>query len=607
MAQAPLVAARLDFAEGAPFSAAYGDVYHSAEGGPAQARHVFLAGNGLPARWRGRSRFVILETGFGFGLNFLATWQAWRRDPERCGKLHFVSIEKHPFSLEDLRTLHARYPEFESEAGELHSAWPMLVPGGHRAELDDGKVVLTLFLGDIALARGLRLAADALYLDGFSPAKNPDMWSPATLRALSRLCAPGATAATWSVAAPVRAALEATGFAVEKAPGFGSKKEMIRAHLVRPGVEVLSMKNRTATVVGAGLAGAALCERLCARGWEVTLVERHDAPAQEASGNHAGSFHPVVTPDDSVFARLSRAGFFHALSTLKKLRSVHWDPCGVLQLARNEPEERSQRAAIAALEPPRDYAQWLSRDEASARAGVPVGAGGLWFPAAGWIRPRSLVDALLERCGPRLEKVFSKEIHQLASEKITILATGSDALHRVSHARLRRVRGQVSYVPAGAIEAPRVVVLRGGFALPAIEGVCVVGASFDLGDEDAGLRASSHAGNLERLRAILPACDPGDALLDGRVGFRWVAPDRLPLVGALGDGVYGVLALGSRGLLWSMLAAELLACRLDGEPFPVEGKLLDALDPMRFLVRATKRAAGPGSPSSRRSARTAPS
>src|SRR6267143_2069988 len=166
-----LIPARLDFAaDGTPWSEEFGDVYHSAAGGAQQARHVFLAGNRLPERWAGRERFVILETGFGFGLNFLATWQAWRRDPARCGKLHFVSLEKHPFTLSNLRVLHSRYPEFENEAAQLHACWPMLVPGAHRLELDAGRVVLPLFFSDIKLLRELRLAADAIYLDGFSPA-----------------------------------------------------------------------------------------------------------------------------------------------------------------------------------------------------------------------------------------------------------------------------------------------------------------------------------------------------------------------------------------------------------------------------------------------------
>src|SRR6187397_578560 len=137
-----LVPATLRFRDGTPYCEAFDDVYHNADGGIEKKRHVFLAGNGLPARWAGRERFVILETGFGLGLNFLLTLQGWRRDPSRCRRLHFVSIETHPFSLQDLRTLHARYPELEQEAAELHARWPMLVPGVHRLEFGD--TVLTL-------------------------------------------------------------------------------------------------------------------------------------------------------------------------------------------------------------------------------------------------------------------------------------------------------------------------------------------------------------------------------------------------------------------------------------------------------------------------------
>ncbi len=584
----PLIPARLEFAaDGTPWSEEFGDVYHSAAGGPQQARHVFLAGNRLPERWGGRERFVILETGFGFGLNFLATWQAWRRDPARCGKLHFVSVEKRPFTLSDLRVVHSRYPEFEAEAAQLHAAWPMLVPGAHRLELDAGRIVLTLFFSDVKLLRDLRLAADAVYLDGFSPARNPDMWSHALLRAVSRLAGPGATAATWSVAAPVRAALESAGFAVEKSAGFGSKRELLLAKNIRK-TEQRKKTLRSATVIGAGLAGAAICERLCARGWQVRLVERHAAAAQEASGNHAGSFHPLVTPDDSVFARLTRAGFLYGLFHWEKLDGVRWDRCGVLQLARDAREDASQRASIANLAPPGEYAQYVTREEAAAHAGVPVEAAGLWFPEAGWIQPQSLVHAQLEACGTRLERIFRREIKDLEKDSLVILATAHDALCPVPHARLRRVRGQLTYLPGESIDAPRAVLLRGGMVLPPVDGVCVVGASYDLNDEDAAPRASSHAGNLERLERIIPLKTRPQAL-EGRVAFRTVAPDRLPLVGKLAEGVYGALAYGSRGLLWSALAAEVLASELEGDPMPVEGALLNALDPGRFARRARRR------------------
>ena len=590
----PLTPARLRFTQqGVPYSAAFDDVYHSAAGAVGQARHVFLDGNHLTERWAGRQRFVILETGFGAGINFLATWQAWRRDSRRPRRLHYVSIEKHPFSLADASSIFAGVPELRSEAAELEARWPMLVPGAQRIELDAGGVVLTLFLADVKVARDLRLAADAFYLDGFAPAKNPDMWTSALMRSLARLAAPGATAATWSVAAAVRHALEETGFVVEKRPGFGEKKEMLVARYGKSGRVFPVSEKKTATVIGAGLAGAAVCERLCARGWSVTLLERHPGPAREASGNHAGAFHPLVSPDDSVFARVTRAAFLASLQRWPAL-GARWDPCGVLQLARDEKEALSQRRAVAALDLPADYAQLVSREEAAAHAGVPVAAGGLWFPRGGWVQPASLAEAQLFACGERLERRFNTEVKSLSEcrSDAVILANAGEALrlHPLPHLRLRRVRGQVTYVPAAAVDAPRAVVLRGGMLLPALDELCVVGATFDLEDEDPAPRVESHASNLARAARILPGFTFEPRSVDGRVAFRAVAADRLPLVGNLSGNTYGAFAYGSRGLLWSTLAAEIIASELEGEPLPIEGALCDALSPARFARRAARRA-----------------
>ena len=586
-----LVPATLRFYDGTPYSEAFGDRYHNADGGIEKKRHVFLGGNDLPARWAGRRRFVILETGFGLGLNFLVTLQAWRRDPRRSDRLHFVSIEKHPFSLADLQQAHERYPEVREEAAELHARWPLLVPGAHRLEL--GNAVLTLFLADIKVLRELRLAADAIYLDGFAPAKNGDMWTPQVLRNISRLAAPGATVATWSVAASLRHALQETGFAVEKRPGFGAKREMLVARNTRNEVRFPAAVERKAAVIGAGVAGAAVCERLCERGWEVDLYERHQAPAQEASGNHAGTFHPIVTPDDSVFARVTRAAFLTSISAWKDLSAVRWDPCGVLQLARDEKEEASQRRSIAALGLPPDYAQYVTRAEASAHAGVPVSAPGLWFPQGGWIDPGSLVRAQLQSCS-KLRTHFGKPVEDLPDAPVVVLANSSAApkLHPVPHVRLRKVRGQLTHVPADRFDAPRVVVLRGGMVLPPVDGVCVVGASYDIDDEDAAPRAESDAGNLERLARILGASVEAQPV-ENRVAFRSVAPDRLPVVGKIAEGVYGAFAFGSRGLIWAALAGELIAAELDGEPLPIEGNLVDALHPDRFARRAGSRDSRP--------------
>ena len=225
----PLEPARLTFAaDGTPFSLNYDDVYHSTAGAHAQARHVFLAGNGLPDRWAGRAQFVIVETGFGLGLNFLATWLAWRDDAQRCRSLHFISLEKNPLAAADMARVHVAWPELATFADQLDQRWPALEAGTHELEFDGGRVRLTLHFGDaVTLLPTLDAAADAFYLDGFSPAKNPELWSPALCSALARLAGDGATLATWSVAGNVRRALAAAGFAVARRPGFAGKRQML--------------------------------------------------------------------------------------------------------------------------------------------------------------------------------------------------------------------------------------------------------------------------------------------------------------------------------------------------------------------------------------------
>jgi tRNA 5-methylaminomethyl-2-thiouridine biosynthesis bifunctional protein len=636
-----LLPARLAFdAAGTPYSEQFGDVYHSADGGLDQARHVFLGGNGLPARWRGRRSFVVLETGFGFGMNFLATWQAWRDDPQRCERLHFVSVEKHPFRAADLAALHARLPELAPLSEALRAAWPPLVPGLHRLHFEDERVVLTLALGDVAtLLPRFTLAADAIFLDGFAPDRNPDMWSPAVARRLARLAASGATLATWSVAGAVRRALADAGFALARRPGCGSKREMLAGTLpatatCRSNFPALS-RERRAVVIGAGLAGCAATERLAARGWEVELVERHPAPAREASGNHAGVMLPLVSRDDNIASRISRACYLHGLRHLHALSrdapDLHWAACGVLQLARDAAHEALQREAVAALGLPADFAEFVEADEAAGRAGGRVEAGGWWFPAGGWVNPPSLCAAQLRRHAGRMSARFGAEAAALerdgdgwlvrdaqgaafARAPVIVLANAVDAL-RLAPARalpLRRVRGQVSHVPAGLLPPLRAVLCREGYLSPPWRGLCALGASFDFDDDDPQPRLAGHVGNLARLERLLPAAaahiDP--ATLDGRVGFRTASPDRLPLAGALPDtdacgplpaglagiprqpGLYALLGYGARGLVWAQLAAELLAAQLEGEPLPLESDLVAALDPARFALRALRRGHG---------------
>ncbi|MGB3436537.1 tRNA (5-methylaminomethyl-2-thiouridine)(34)-methyltransferase MnmD, partial [Achromobacter sp.] len=256
---APLIPAKAEFdADGRLYSPAYGDVYHSPSGALGQAEHVFLRGNDLPERWRGRRAFTVCETGFGLGLNFLALWQAWRDDPQRSAALHVVSLEGHPFDCEDLATLLARYaPEPLAGLGrQLAAQWPILLPGLHRLEFEGGAVTLTLGFGDAqVLASRLSASVDAFFLDGFAPDRNPRMWELPLLRDLARLAAPGATLATWACTGELRQALQAAGFEARRASGYGGKWHMTVATAVKQGSAAPSVPDgdsRLAVVVGAG-------------------------------------------------------------------------------------------------------------------------------------------------------------------------------------------------------------------------------------------------------------------------------------------------------------------------------------------------------------------
>jgi len=604
----PLVPARLAFdANGVPYSEAYGDVYHSSDGGPEQARHVFLAGNGLPERWRRRASFTVVETGFGLGLNFLATCAAFLEDADAPARLHYVSVEKHPFTRTDLAAALSRWPGLAPQARELVSAWPLCLPAFHRLHLARGRVALTLLLGDAAaLLPQLEARADAFYLDGFAPEKNPGPWSPAIMKELARLAAPGATLATWTVAGAVRTALAETGFAVEKRAGFGRKREMLvgsfSGHATRS-----AAPDRRVAIIGAGLAGTACAERLAARGWAVTLIERHAAPAQEASGNPAGLIRPALHREDTAIARLSRAALGYALRHIALLagegHALPWQPSGVLRLARDAKQMQSFAEIAGANGFPPELAHCVDAGEAARIAGRAVRGPGWWMPSSGWASPAALCAASIHRPGGPIRLAFSADALRLARSggiwriegvrgsvlaeaPQVILAAAAEAKALLPEASLplTPVRGQVGFAPPGQkLDVP---VSGDGIVAPMAGGGFVLGATFQLDDPETAPRAADHAGNLARAESLLPGFTAGldPARIAGRVGFRATTPDRLPLYGELPrhPGVHAALGLGASGLLWAPLCAEWLASRLDREPLPLERDLAAAIDPGRF-------------------------
>ncbi|HTH11615.1 MAG TPA: tRNA (5-methylaminomethyl-2-thiouridine)(34)-methyltransferase MnmD [Acidovorax sp.] len=396
--------------DGTPYSPRFGDRYHSENGGLEQARRVFLQGCGLPAAWAGQAQWRVLETGFGFGLNFLVTWAAWRADEQRPRLLHFVSTEAWPVSPADLSRATTAHPELAPLAEQLHAQWWGLLPGVHRLAFEDGRVLLTLYIGDAQeMLRQQAPTADSVYLDGFSPSVNPEIWSAHTLKAVARCCRRGTQLATWTIARAVRDALAECGFEVQRVPGVPPKRDNLHATYnpawePRPRMASLPETTPSASaqahhclVIGGGLAGAATAASLARRGWQVQVLDEADEPAAGASGLPAGVFAPHVSPDDAVLSRLSRSGVRFTLQQARQRLQAgqDWGPTGVL-------EHRTDGSPGL----PTDWrdgpgTQWTIPAPIAAReqAGLAPEAVACWHIQAGWIRPAQMVRALLRERG----------------------------------------------------------------------------------------------------------------------------------------------------------------------------------------------------------------
>lgn len=560
---------------------------HTGDSSPYSDAHGALD---LPQRWAGQARHVVLETGFGLGNNFLATWDTWRRDPQRCDRLVYVALDKHPPSAADLLTWHRDSPTPEL-AAQLEAVWPPASPDLHGIDLDDGRVQLLLAWGDIAdVLDGLQLRFDTLCLG--DEAFDDDTFDDDTCRRLARLAAPGARLATRSAASGLRERLARHGFEVDPPPGTGDPREITvgRYHprFTPPGPRgwtTPAAAPRQALVIGAGLAGAAAAWGLARVGWQATVLDRHAQPAQEASGNAGGLMHAIFNAPDSLHARWFRAA---ALATARAaaLPLSRGDVAGALDgFLRLEPRLEAARALTQrdAVGLPHALVDWRAASDAAALSGLPLTAGAwLFTQAAGWLDPAGWTRWMLAQAGVDAASgtrwIGARAVDRLvppasdvdvwtaldadgaviARAPVVVLANALDATRLLPEGALRprlsAVRGQVTRLPADlpGLRRPALPLSGQGYGLTLPSGEVLVGATTQHeSPEKAGraLRWDDQRHNLQRAAqlGIVPAgLADGDALLPGRAGWRAVSPDRLPLVGPVVDGVerQRLLALG---------------------------------------------------------------
>nr|WP_010132734.1 bifunctional tRNA (5-methylaminomethyl-2-thiouridine)(34)-methyltransferase MnmD/FAD-dependent 5-carboxymethylaminomethyl-2-thiouridine(34) oxidoreductase MnmC [Microbulbifer agarilyticus] len=673
----PVSHAQLEWRDnGQPVSRAFDDIYFSTASGLEETRHVFLAQNHLPERWAALTEnavFTIGETGFGTGLNFLAAWQLWHDTAPASAHLHFVSVEKFPLHPKDLARALAMWPALEPLSRQLIAQYPAyLAPGVHRIDLTPN-VHLTLVIGEASDGfHSLSLDdvnrdrwVDAWFLDGFAPSKNPEMWSEALFQSIAALSAPDCTFATFTCAGIVKRGLKSVGFALEKVPGFGRKREMLRGRFADaaetatdsttsasstyqrtpwhlPPNSGTAAKPNTVAIIGAGIAGVSVARALAARNYQVTVFEQGEHPGSGASGNDQGILYAKLSPKPGPNGdfNLQALQFAQRYYPRQCPNAAHFE--GLLQLAQSGKEQQLQQQICQQLQLDDTslLARPVSAEQASEYAGVPLQFPGLYFPHAGWLRPRQVCEALLQhpniqtRCGTRIRdavyeggsegkaqwKLHLAGVEQTQPFDALILCTANfnRQFPQTAPLPLQPIRGQVTFAEATTTSEKLKIALCGeGYIAPAEtrHAQHSFGATFKLKQSETEIRQEEHEENLATLASLLPgfAQEFAEQTLRGRAAVRAATPDYLPMAGPVAqweelENSYGALrknrkqligkrtpyqpnlyvlaGLGSRGFTYAPLAAEVLAAWINREAMPVSQDLVKALHPMRFAIRA---------------------
>lgn len=656
----PIETATLDWRHEMPFSIQYDDIYFSAGNGLEQGRFTFLDGNRLTPRWLNlhpNTQFNIAETGFGTGLNFLLTWQRWEQYAPQSCRLHFITTELHPLSLNDLIRSLNLWPELAPQANQLIEKYPILTPGYHHLTFDNGRITLTLMLGDALECFDQLLICgdsileskirtnfiDAWYLDGFNPEKNEGMWSGALINCIAMLSKEGTTLATYTVAAPVKTALTKAGFAIEKKKGFGPKRHMITAEFKT----VIPMRtksrstpwhlaiatpanDKSAVIIGAGLAGCFTAHSLAKRGWMVTVIDELAEAGQGGSANTQGVLFPKLSAYKSPLTEFMLLAFIYAVETYTSLLNQFslGELQGSLLLAYNEKESKAQTALHDWLHCYPELGKLVDAEEGSVLSGLPIEKNGLYLPLSGWINTPELCRLLLEH--PNIILTANQPISELkfhdgkwsvsAIETQTlILANGPkiNSFAQTQHLAIKAIRGQMTEIATNNISNRlKIPVCAEGHVLPELNGLHRYGATYDLNNDKPEIRASDDIVNTSKLGQIVAEILWSKKITGHWAGVRASTSDYLPLVGPIAKaedfleyfvglqsnskrwiaqagpyhpGLYACAGFGSRGLTSIPLAAEWLAATINNEISCLPRHLIQAISPARFLRKTIVR------------------
>ena len=581
-------------------SSRYGDIYFSAENGLAETRHVFIEGTGLPDKLTKKRQLILAETGFGTGLNFLAVVAETMRLKSKT-KIDFISVEGCPPDKQQVAAALAAFPELQQICVKMLQQWPRRWPGVHHMSFLDGQISLHLHYGQAEqVLPTFDFSADIWFLDGFSPAKNPEIWSVEIIRQIARLSAHNACLATFTVAASVRASLTDAGFDCVKTAGFGRKREMLTASFVKGFTSTKKLQPRKILVIGGGIAGCAVASGLKALGLEVMILDAATQRGAGASGNPAGLVVPFLSVGDMIGARLSISCLADTRAFLEAHNLIISQ--GVISLDYDR-RKLTRQKKIGEQGFPTDLAIYKTADDLTARCGLQVHAGGLLFETGAVIRPQQLCNHLAEG----VKHIFGAELSFISGEEGAwaahcvdgrsfkadhiVLCIGADLpplLKTFGHdlGTYQVTSGQLSILPQTTELASLQTALNySGYVTPLIERRQYLGAGFDP-TADTAVSQKGHFHNLALMPVELRALAGQPAGWEGRKSRRLSYPDRLPLAGQIAPGLSVVSALGARGLTLARLIGKSIAHEISGRPPILPYQIMKALHPQRFFNRA---------------------
>ncbi|MGP4842494.1 bifunctional tRNA (5-methylaminomethyl-2-thiouridine)(34)-methyltransferase MnmD/FAD-dependent 5-carboxymethylaminomethyl-2-thiouridine(34) oxidoreductase MnmC [Marinobacter sp. 1Y8] len=624
----------LQWRDGQPVSSRFDAPYFNCEKGLETIRHTYINPSDLPARFSalaGGEVFVVAESGFGAGLNFLASWQAWQANAHPEAQLHFVSVEPCPLTREDLQRATELWPELSDWAHQLNTQYPPAVRGAHRLLFDGGRVRLTLYFGDaIEGWDHLRFIADAWFMAGLSPEKTPGLWTNQAARALSAHSHTNTTVATLTSNDVVKHTLEGAGFRICETPRCESKQNALLFIADPERISRQPTEHSTApeaavvTVIGAGIAGASTARNLADRGYRVTVLAKGAQPADGASGNPQGALYVKLGVDFGPETELALRGLLHSQRAYNALsiannpteEDAFWFPTGLLQMATTPRERDRQARFLERNDYPADIFRPVGAEEATTLAGTPVNHEGLYFPDSGWLIPANLCRALLNH--PNITTRFNTEVTGIVPEMAgwciqtrgnadshaqkLVVAGGHEIaslLPGTARYRFKPIRGQVTSIPANGLRAPRRVVCGHGYVNPVSGGQSLIGATFDLKNPSPDASTESNLENLSTLAAWLPDLIDASAIdtetLQGRVSFRCTTHDYQPAVGAVDIGnpdddsssasLFVLTGLGSKGLSFAPLLSEWLTDLITGQPECLEQRISSRLTLARCRIQ----------------------